>query len=764
MSSQENGICSFQYVGKAVPKVDGTDLTTGRAKYANDFKFVHAVYAACLYAPSAHARVVRLDPARAWEAEGILDVVTAGELPAAQTWERQQILARDEVRYHGEAVAIVATEQEAQLPAALSAIELELEPLPVITSAREAAEGPLRFYEGRPDNLVEDSHWVVHKHQAPDKEEALSLTRTYQTQYVEHMYIEPEAVWVVPDAGRYMVIASCQGIYLVQAAVATALGIPLNQVKMVQPYVGGSFGGKNEGIGILAARAAIVAKRLNRPVHMRMGREESVRVSSKRHPMTLNYQVSAAEDGTLREMRAHILAEGGGYATMTPYVNWRGCVHACGCYRVPRVEVDISGYYTNRSMSGAFRGFSSPQIIFAQESLMDELAEQLGLTPIELRRRNILRPGDLSPTSQKLDSQTLPLEALLDLAEARTGFSEKYRRYRSAPMAGWRKGIGLALAYRGCGYGAETADATGAYVVMHKDGSVTLRSALVDIGQGLHTAFCQILAETLGARLEDVRMERADTTMLPDGNFTSASRGTFRGGKAVKGAAEQLRERLIGFAAQLTGRPREDCYLSQSQVRSATDPTFSLPFSALATQAYYAGVDLSSWYWLPPEGVSWDHDAGKGDAYLTYACSLVVTELAVHIQTGAVRLEHVFACHDVGQAINPVLAKSQISGGIAMGIGMALKEEVTYQEARVQNGTFHDYIIPTALDVPDCDIELYESPDPHGPYHAKSLGEACSESVAASVANAMANAMGSRFYELPITQEKRLLRLQERKG
>lgn len=748
----------FRYIGKEIPKVDGADLVTGRAKYANDFIVPGAVPAACLYADAAHAQIHSVSAEKARQVPGVLAVITAADLTGETVWEKQQILAGEAVRFHGEALAIAAAEDEAALQAALEAIEVSLTPLPTLDSATEAATGGKRFYEDRTDNLIEGSHWEVHKAEGESRPGAVSLERSYQTQYVEHMYIEPEAVLVIPEGERCTVVASMQGIYLVQSAVATALGVPLNHVRMVQPYVGGSFGGKNEGIGMLAARAALMARRLNRPVRMRMSRMESVRATSKRHPMTCRYRVEAGEDGAIRSMQAKILAEGGAYATMTPFVNWRGCVHACGCYRVPRVEVDISGYYTNRGMGGAFRGFSSPQIIFAQESLMDELAESLGLSPLELRRRNILRQGERSATSQRMDTQILPLDALLDLAEARTGFSEKYRAPHRTPD-GWRKGIGLALSYRGCGFGAESADATGAYLAMHKDGSVTLRSALVDVGQGLHTVFCQILADTLGVRLSDVRMERADTSVLPDGNLTSASRGTFRGGRAVQGAAEILRARLLAFAAQLTERPVETMRLSEGVLSSRCDAGFTMPLARLAAEAFNSGVDLACWYWLPSEGVSWDHESGSGDAYLTYACSVVVTELSVRELTGEIRLDHVFACHDVGRAINPALAKSQISGGIAMGLGMAFQEEVKYREGKVCNGSFHDYMIPGALDLPACEIVLYENEDPHGPYHAKSLGEACSEAVAASAANAVANAVGLRFRRLPITQEALLLRM-----
>ncbi len=748
-----------RYIGKSIPRLDGQEIVVGSALYAADHLPMGRVYAVTVYSGQVAATIQKVDVEKAKTAPGVLCVLTAGDLPAKKDWQNQQVLAQDRVRYEGDAVALIAAQSLREAQQAAQLVGVVCQPLPQIQNLAQAQAGAETFFENAPDNRIPHSHWQVRKRGGGEGKAAIRLQESYTTGYVEHMYIEPEAVLVVPEKGGLAVYAAVQSPFMAQDAVSSATGLAMNRIRICQGYVGGSFGGKNEGVAMLAARAAVLALALGRPVAMKWNRWESMIGSAKRHPMQLDYQVQATEEGRLLSVKADIKSEGGAYAAMTPYVNWRGVVHACGCYQVENAEVDICGYYTNRAMSGAFRGFSSPQIIFAQESLMDELARCAGISPLELRKRNALCQGDTTATGQVLQGPMVLREMLAHAGE-KTGFEEKYAAYQNQPGARYRKGIGLAISYRGCGYGAETADATGAFLMIHKDGSVTVRSGLVDIGQGLNTVFCQIAAETLGVRIQDVRYENIDTIVLPDGNFTSASRGTFRGGKAVQAAAEILRTRLLQYAQQKLNSPPGSLRLEEGQVYGAAGQA-EMSLGELATSGYYDGVDLGCWYWLPGEGVSWNHDTGTGDAYLTYTCSVVVTELVVDTKLGQTELERVYACHDSGRILNPALAKSQVTGGISMGLGMALTEQLVYREGRTQNASFHDYILPTTLDMPKLEVEFWETEDENGPFHAKSLGESSSEAVAASVANALANAVGIRFRALPITPQDILQALEE---
>lgn len=744
----------FAVIGKDLTKVDGKQLVEGRARFTGDFVSSDCLWGAVLYAKHPCARVVTVDAAEAEAMEGVTALLLAEDVPPGmRVCEKQQVLAEKEVRFEGEAIALVAAETERAARDAIKKIVVEYEVREGIDSLAESQSGARRFYEGAESNEIEESRWKVRKGSIGHwNRENRILDRVYRTGFVEHMYLEPETVLVHPREEGFLVVASAQSPYLIQGAVAHVLGLGMNRVQVRQPYIGGSFGGKNESVALLAARAALLAKETGRPVFMSMTREESMRASTKRHPMELHYRIEADATGRIQRMKARIASEGGAYAVQAPYVNWRGCVHACGCYRIPEAEVDIAGYYSNRPTSGAFRGFSSPQIIFAHESLLDELAETLQIDPLEFRKRNILREGDTTITGQTIEIDTLHLDRLLEWAQDRADYSRKRELFEkeNGSRAPFCRGIGLSLSYRGCGFGAETIDASGAFVLLHKDGTVTLRMGLVDMGQGLHTAFQKILAEELGVRMEDVVIERGDTTAIPDGNFTSASRGTYSGGMAVLGAAQNLKKNLLCFAAEYWKEDQEHLSLAESVVFSSKEPGHRMSLRELAHKAFYAGVDLGSWFWHKPHPVWWDEEKGQGVPYHTYSSSVVVTEVKVETLTGLVTVEKVSACNNAGRIINPKLARSQTAGGIAMGIGMALQEEVSFDAGRIQNGSFHDYILCTAMDQAELDIDFLDAQDYSGPYGAKSLGETCSEAVAASVANAVSHAVGHRFYTLPI--------------
>ncbi|QGP91211.1 putative xanthine dehydrogenase subunit D [Neomoorella glycerini] len=751
-------------VNHPVPRVDAYEKVTGRARYAADLYFPGMLYGKVLRSKVAHARIKSLETNAARQMPGVHCVLTADDLPGEPSWCTYLFLARDRVRYTGDALAMVAAETREQAEAAIKAIKVEYEPLPGVYSIEEAlAPGAPQVQEYAPGNIVQNTHWPVRKGDVAAGFAACDviIEREYRTQYIEHAYIEPEACVVVPDPvnNGVIVYGSLQNPYMTRWAVATALGLKLGQVHVIQQTLGGSFGGKEEQMGMMCGRAAIMAVKTGRPVKMVNTREESFIESSKRHPFRFRYKIGATKEGKILALEAELVDEGGAYNSQAQFMNWRACVHAAGCYEIPNVKVDVYAVHTNKVYAGAMRGYSSPQIIYAQEQLMDELAAALNMDPVELRRQNALRPGSITATGQQLVDQTVPLVEVMDAVIARSNYyarREKYARER-ARGGSKRRGIGLVVSFRGCGLGAETYDATGGMITVASDGSVTVRSGLTDNGQGLSTAHAQIVAEELGIGMENIIYTRVDTTTMPDGGMTVASRGTFTGGKPMQEAAREIKKILHGVAAEQLGCRPEDLEGREGIIYCRQDPARKVTFQEAVRMALQRGYTLTSFKWYQPEPPVWDRPTGQGKAFPTYTYACVVAEVEVDMETGQVEVLKVTAGHDVGQAINPALLQGQIYGGVAMGLGMALTEEIEFDQGRILNPNFDEYIIPTALDMPAMETILYESEDYHGPFRAKSMGEAATECIAAAIASAIADATGKTVRELPANLERVLL-------
>ncbi|MBE3088267.1 MAG: molybdopterin-dependent oxidoreductase, partial [Chloroflexi bacterium] len=576
-------------------------------------------------------------------------------------------------------------------------------------------------------------------------------------------YLEPEAVLAIPDPDKkgVQVIGSIQNPFSTRSFVARALALDLNRVRISQSTLGGSFGGKDEVMYIMAIRAALLALKCGRPVKMVNDREDSIRESYKRHPYKLRYKVGATRQGKLTAMEIQILADAGAYAAQSPFVIWRSTVEATGPYEIAAVSTDVTAVYTNNTYTGAMRGFGSPQVIFAVESLMDELAAELGIDPVELRRRNLYRQGSITATNQVLDGHTVSLEEVLDRTLAAIEWNPVDRgdtEPAPTPMVAdpeQRRGLGLALSFRGCSLGAEGLDFSTARCSLEPDGSVLLALGISENGAGQRTVFAQIAAQTLGLPLERIRILEADTYLVPDSGPTVASRGTLMGGNAVLKAAATLRAHLQQVGGTAFGFP-------PSEVRITPDGLAGLEgqimgWGLLVQAAHRQGVplDVSATFQAP--AVDWEEERGQGKVYFTYVYACQAVEVEVDTATGRVRVLRVAAAHDMGRAINPQMVLGQIYGGVAMGLGYALLEEVELHQGETRTLNFDTYELPTTVDMPQVIPIVVENPDPAGPYGAKSLGEPTNELLAAAVANAIANATGRRIRELPCDLERVLL-------
>lgn len=522
-------------------------------------------------------------------------------------------------------------------------------------------------------------------------------------------------------------------------------------------FMGGSFGGKDEVMFSMAARAALLALKTDRPVKMVNTRDESILESYKRHPYKMKYKVGATKEGKLVAMEIKCLADSGAYACQTPFVTWRSVVQATGPYEVPHVRTDTYGYYTNNVYTGAMRGYGSPQIIFAQESLMDELAEELKMTPRALRLKNIYHNNSITASGQKLDNHQVSLEEVIDKAVEASNYKEKYRGY-SEPQSGDKKrGIGMAISFRGCSLGAEATDAAGAIVAIQRDGSILISCGLAENGEGLKTVFTQIAAEELGVGIKRINYMEVDTSVSPESGATVASRSTILGGNAVKNAACQLKEILAKIVAAEFKIRVDNLDFKNENIYEKNKEQKIISFDEAVNLANQKREFLSAFGWYKAPDISWDEETGQGRPYFTYVYGCQIAEVEVDTATGQIEVLKMTAAHDVGKAINPATLKGQIYGGVMMGLGYGIMEEVETVQGYIKNTNFDEYLIPTIKDMPEISPIIVENPDPHGPYGAKSIGEPTLELGAPAIANAVAQATGKRIRHLPLNLERVLL-------
>ena len=753
-------------------RVDAADKVTGRALYADDLVAENMLFACPLHAAHAHARIRALDLSAARAVPGVVAVLTAadvrGEKRVGTIVADQEVIAGERVRYQGDVVAVVAGESEAAARAGVAAIRVAYEPLPALTDPRRARDPAApRIHDDKPGNVIA-AYRVRHNDPAPVFDTcARVIEREYRTSPVEHAYLEPESALAVPERdGSLTIRGSVQLPFNARRFVARACGLPLERVRVVQATLGGSFGGKDETANLVCARAALSALQTGRPVKTTYTREESMRESYKRHPFLVHAKLGVDRAGRMRALEIDVTGDGGPYCTSSPFVLWRPAVQCTGPYRVAAVRCDTRAVYTNNPLTGAMRGFGSPQFDFASESLVDEMAHACGLGPVEFRRRNFFTQGCTTHTGQRLDNHVVSIAAVLDAALERFGWNEKFARAsRGRPDAGGRfHGVGLACSYRGVSLGAEGSDFCSAIVEIDAEGRAELQVSVSENGQGLKTAMTRIAAGELGIDPARIRFLDTDTSRIPDGGPTVASRGTLVGGNAVIAAARELKENARPLLAELLGAgdPREPLgYLWARDRISNPASGRTIAFAELAAAAALCGSPLRGFgSWTGPK-VDWDEERGQGNAYFTYVYGCNLAEVSVSGKTGEVTVERLLGAHDPGRAIDPQMIRGQIYGGLVMGLGFALRERYPVEDGIGRAANFDRYRITRCDQVPELDALLVENPDPAGPWGAKSIGEPVNELAAPAIANAVFLATGVRIRSLPITAEAILQGLRE---
>jgi CO/xanthine dehydrogenase Mo-binding subunit len=736
---------------------DAHAKVTGQAKFTDDLKFPRLLHAVPVYSDYVHAKIVRIDIEAAGKAPGVLKVLTAKDVPGVNRFGQIirdfRIFADDKIRYHGDVVAVVvAASREIALRAA-ELVRVEAAPLPAVLDPEEALQpGSPLVHESHGTNLI-NTHVVRRGNIEVGFQQAdFVIEQDFRTQFVEHAYLETEAAVCVPRPtdGVLEIYGSMQHPFSTRRFVAACLGVTLSEVEIIGTPMGGGFGGKDDTAAIVCARTALAAKLLGRPVKMVYRRDWSMRESYKRHPYRVHYKMGVNKAGRITAVQCRIVADGGAYCSVTPWVTWRSTVQCCGPYQVENVQCDTFGVYSNNVVTGAMRGFGSPQMNFVIEQVVEMAAEKVGISAVEFRRLNMVRQGSVTITGQKLDGHTVAMEQVLDAVLKEIGYEEKLRRCsRGKANADELYGIGLAMSYRGVSLGAEGVDFCAAIINAQADGSILLESGMHENGQGAESAMILVCAQELGVDVSRIRYRRPSTSNIPDSGTTVASRGTIMGGGAVALAARELKLKIAAsFYEQLHCAPGEVRF-KDNAIWGRTDSDRIAFADAMRQMWQMQRFPFALGVFRAPR-VSWDEHTGQGDAYFTWVYGCQAIELTVNKKSGKVKLLNAVGAHDVGRAVNPEMVKGQIYGGMAMSAGFALTEEVKAPGGKMTTLNLNTYRIARSLDMPEMKAIIVENPDPVSPTGAKSIGEPANEILAPAIANAIYNATGRRYFATPI--------------
>jgi CO/xanthine dehydrogenase Mo-binding subunit len=761
-----------RYIGKQATRVDALEKVLGTAKYVGDYQLPGMLFARVLRSPLPHARIVRLDVTPALKIHGVRAAITSDDyvnhgrfgFPVADMF----MLAYQRVRYVGDAIAAIAADSEEALQAGIDAIVLELEPLPGVFDVEAAlspdstivGEYPWDAPEMPRGNLL--THYIVRQGEPEEilKSCPIQLERDYSTMHQEHAYLETEGAVAVPWADKkgVTVYASCQSPFINRGNLVQTLGLSQEDVRVIQPPVGGAFGGKDDLMYQTSGQAAKLALLAGSPVRLVLPREESMIASYKRDAMRVHLKIGADRDGTLRASKIHAIVDSGAYAAITPFTAWRSSIHAMGPYRYEACHVDTDAAYTNNGYSGAFRGFGNTEVCAAIEQAVDELAYQLNMDPIKFRLHNCLRPGDVTPHGQPLGDD-VALAECLERVQKLSDWDRKQSIYpgpKTPIVPGeLRRGIGVAAMFHGMSLGAEGKDAAVSTLCINEDYSLTLTSGLTDYGTGSRTVYTLITAETLGIEPHRIHMLRPDTDTSVESGPTVASRATVMGGNATRIAAIRLDNLLTLSAADLFGcKEIEVTRHAEFYIGPNEEPA---TFEQIVDHAHQMGMALSAHGRFESPENHWSFDTGQGKPYFAYHFGAQVAEVLVDTGTGKVEVTGFWAAHNTGTIIFPLGALGQLYGGITQGLGYALMERVDYDAGYMQATNFDEYLIPTAMDVPDITASFVEKPFSQGPFGAKNIGEPGMVPTAPAILNAIFHATGKRINDLPANLERVLI-------
>jgi len=740
-------------IGKPSPNVINHQILTGSAHYLDDLKMEGLLVGKILYSEYPCALIKSIDTSKAKELPGVVAVITHEDVPGENNFLLQEpdqpVLMKDRVNYLGDAIAAVAAETEDAARAALDAIQVDYEPLAgtfdIDTALEDGADQVLPGYENIiPANLYERGNL-----EEGFQEADVIIENTYQSQWIEQAFLEPEGALSYLDLeGNMVVYASNQAPFRDRKQIARSLNIPEHNVRVITPYVGGGFGAKDE-IHV-QIHAALLTQITGRPVKILRTREESILTHVKRHPIRVYHKLGATKDGKITAVELKAVADTGPYMNAGLHVMWFVGTVGSGPYYLPNVRLETLAVRTNNPIGGAMRGFGGPQVALAYEGQMDELAKALKMDPVEVRRINAVQSGQVTP-SGSIIREAGAVPASIDEATRMIGW-EKLDEVERQPAPHLRRGWGMSTTWFVVGLGRGQDNAS-VIVEMATDGSVVLRTGAVEMGQGVFTTLGSIVAENLGIGLDSIRVISPDTDITPDAMQTAASRQTFMSGNAVNKASRVIRQSLLEAAAEETGLPIEILDLKKGKLvaegeeLSMTIPDLAAKATLTNKQMYASGFYVMD---FPEEKT----EEGTFYAVGPSAFGTQIAQALVDIETGEIQVEKLIAVQNVGKIINYGGAYGQMEGGCIMGAGYALMEEMLVEEGKTLNDSLESYLIPTAMDIPETEIKLLEIPEPFGPFGAVGIGEPSMLGTAPAIANAVSDAIGKRMTEIPLTPER----------
>ena len=736
---------SDSIVGKSVPRKEGRDKVTGKSQYVDDMVLPDMLFGATVRSqiPRGRIRKITFGPEISWHE---FVIVSAKDIPGRNCisliGDDQPCLANEFVNHPEEPVLLLAHPDRHLLPKAVEAVSIEYQPLPAIFTIAES-ERPSEIVWGA-DNIFKT--YLIEKGEVGaiwEKADYI-VEGEYTTGAQEQLYIENNGMIAAFDPAQGITVwGSLQCPYYIHKALMALCNLPAERVRVVQMETGGAFGGKEEYPSMIAGHAALLAMKSGKPVKIIYDRMEDMAATTKRHPSRTRHRTAVTKDGKILGGEIDFTIDGGAYATLSSVVLSRGAIHAGGPYYWPSVRIRAKAVATNAPPHGAFRGFGAPQSLFAMERHMERIAQQVGLSPAEVRRRNFLQPGQATTTEQVV-REPIDLVKLLDRALDVSDYHAKKQRFANESRLGTtRKGMGIAAFLHGAGFTGSGERYLSSVVGVEgcADGNVRVLVSSTEFGQGTKTVLSQIAADALSLPYESVSMAQPDTLEVPNSGPTVASRTVMVVGKLVQSAALGIKQTLLSSNLLRDGYTAEE-------------------FRAACQRYVGAHGQFRSWArYEPPADIFWDDQKYRGEAYAAFAWAVYIAEITVDLTTYSVSVNDFVALQEVGKVLHPLLARGQIIGGIAQGIGFGLYEKVVWQNGRMQNCQMTNYIMPTATDLPPIRVFFEELGNVYGAYGAKGIGELPMDGPAPAIVNAVADALGIHFDSVPLLPEDIMDRL-----
>ena len=741
------------YIGQPLKRVDARGKVTGETQFLTDISVDGMIYSAPVYSRIPFGSITSIDSSEAQQSPGFIKFISAKDIPGENQvgviTNDQPLFADKTVRYIGDSIGLIVADNPARAFDIAKLIRItytELDPIFTIEKSQSVTTGFIH------ENNISCQHKVIRGNVEDAFANADKIVEAeFTTAEQEHYYLEPQACIVTPlESGGVKILGSLQCPFYVQKAVSKVLGIPFNKVIVEQAPTGGAFGGKEDVPSEICARVALAAIITKRPVKMVYGREDDIQLTSKRHPFKLKYKVGVTDDGIITAAEVRLEENSGAYSTLSSVVSYRSAVQAMGPYVVPNVNIQSISYYTNLPPNGAFRGFGSPQAAFGHERMMDIVAEKIGMDSYSFRKLNIIKPNDQTITGQRLTSSVGAMETLKKSYNA-SNWGNCPRPQNEGRI---KTGYGIALTHYGNCLGAAGwfMDGSAVKITLHRDGSVTVSFGLVEMGQGALTVVTQMTAEAFGIAPSRIQINPTSTEYVADSGPAVASRNVIMTGQAIINATENLLPEIKLAASKFLDCPSQNIVIENDKVTDNAGNTHC-SFGDLTDYMYRSNYRMETTGWWHVPELNFNPDDGNGEAYFSYSFATHLAKVKVDTLTGLVKVQKVWAAHDVGTAINPAGIEGQVEGGISQGIGWAVTENLKYNNGLVQSQNLSTYLLPTANDISDVEVIIIEEPEPQGPWGAKGIGEPAIIPTGAAIANAVSNAIGQQVNQLPILPE-----------